>query len=187
MPQMHQTKSIAQILLVLSILSLVATVPVESQEVRETGKDVVVAAEDVTTASKRRRRGELSGTTPSQFPQSSPDGSSTHVSLPLDESALLQSSTPSSSLAPSSYYFSATERVPTSTHPLSGAGGPAPDWGASTSAHPLSESAKSPDYYEPYGVSSDASVDEIKKAYKKMVYINSSLAHSHLTSPIHRR
>ena len=187
---MHKDKVIAQILLVLSILNLVATVPVVTQEVRGTSHDVVVAAEDVTTASKRQRRGEESGgTTSSQFPQSSPDGSSTHGSLPLGGSALLQSSAPSSSLAPSSYYFSATDRVPASTHPLSGAGAPAPapDWGASTSAHPLSESANTPDYYGPYGVSSDASVDDIKKAYKKMVYINSSLAHPHLTSPIHRR
>ena len=165
---MHKDKAIAQILLVLSILNLVATVPVVPQEVRGTGHNVVVAAEDVITASKRRRGEESGGTTSSQFPQSSSDGSSTHGSLPLGGSALLQSSTPSSSLAPSSYYFSATDRVPASTHPLS-------------------ESANTPDYYGPYGVSSDASVDDIKKAYKKMVYINSSLAHPHLTSPIHRR
>ena len=185
---MHKDKAIAQILLVLSILNLVATVPVVPQEVRGTGHDVVVAAEDVATVPKRRRGEESSETTSLQFPQPSPDESSTHGSLPLGGSAPLQGLAPLSSLAPSSYYFSATDRVPTSAHPLSGAGRPAPvpDQGASTSAHPLSESEITPDYYEPYGVSSDASVDDIKKAYKKMVHINSSLAHPHLTSLIRR-
>ena len=43
------------------------------------------------------------------------------------------------------------------------------------------------DYYKLLGLSRDASDDDIKKAYKKMVPINSYLAHHpDLISPIHR-
>src|SRR6267154_1185909 len=125
---MHQYKTIAQTFLVLSILNVVFAAPVVPREVRETGNDVVVVAEDVTTVSGRRRGASTSpdGTTPSQYSPSS-NGSPLHDSLPLEGSAPLQGS------APSTQSWSA--------HPLSAAGGPAPanvpvsNTEASTSSH----------------------------------------------------
>ena len=137
---MHQYKTIVQTLLVLSILNLVHAVPVVPQEVRDTGNDVGVVAEDVTTESDRRRGIPLGGTTgitPSQYSSSLPDGSPSHDPLPLDES-LLQGSESSSGPAPSSHLSGTDGQVPVhdsttgaSTfeveHPLSAAtDGPAP-------------------------------------------------------------
>ena len=176
---MHQHKTIAQTLLVLSILNLVAAIPIVPQ-VLDTGNDDLDAVEeDVTTVSEMRRGAEQPAEntmTPGQYLQTPQDGLPPHNSLPL------------SGLPPSSN--SEMVRVPTSEHPLSATDRPAPvpdsNTGASTSAHPLS--ADDPDYYKlPYGLSSDASVEEIKNAYKKMVHTNSSLSHPRLTSPIHRR
>ncbi|KAF8493290.1 hypothetical protein F5888DRAFT_848808 [Russula emetica] len=149
---MHQYKTIAQTLLVLSVLKLVYAAPVVPQEVRDTGKDVVVVTKDVTTASERRRGsppGGTAGTTPSQYSSPLSDGSPPHEPLPLDESAPLQGSDPSSGSAPSSHLWvtdgqapghDSTTEASTSAHPLSAADGPAPDSNteASTSAHPLS-------------------------------------------------
>jgi hypothetical protein len=138
---MHQYKTIVQTFLVLSILNLVYAAPVVPQEVRDTGYDVVVAAaEDVTTGSDRRRGtppGGTTGTTPSQYSSSLPDGSPPHDSLPLDGSAPLQGPEPSSGAAPSSHLSA----EPVSVHPLSADWPvPVPDSNteASTSAHPLS-------------------------------------------------
>src|SRR6267154_462138 len=148
---MHQYKTIAQTFLVLSILNVVFAAPVVPREVRETGNDVVVVAEDVTTVSERRRGASTSpdGTTPSQYSPSS-NGSPPHDSLPLEGSTPLQGSAPSSWSAPSSHLSPMDGQVPvqdstteasTSAHPLSAAGGPAPasvpvsNTEASTSSH----------------------------------------------------
>lgn len=142
---MHQYKTIAQTLLVLSILNLVFAAPVVPREVRDRDNDVV--AEDGTTVSERRRATPLGGTTPSQYPSSSSDGSPPHGSFPLGGSAPLQGSVPSSESA----HLSATDgHVPesdsiteasTSAHPLSATDGQVSvhdsTGEASTSAHPL--------------------------------------------------
>jgi hypothetical protein len=124
---MHQYKTIVQTLLVLSILNLVYAAPAVPQEVRDTGNDVVVVAEDVTTGSDRRRDVPLA-----------PDGSPP------------QDSEPSSGPAPSPHLSATDGQVPvpvhdstaeasTSAHPLSVADGPAPvpvsNTEASTSSH----------------------------------------------------
>jgi hypothetical protein len=49
---MHQYKTVTQTLLVLSILNLVFAAPVVPREARDTGNDVVVVANDVTTVSE---------------------------------------------------------------------------------------------------------------------------------------
>jgi hypothetical protein len=157
---MHQYKTIAQTILVLSVLNLVSAAPVAPREARDTDNDVVVAAGDVTTVSKRRRDGDTppGGTTPSQYSSSSSSGeTSPHGSSPLEESPLLQGSAPSSHLwatdgqVPVPVHDSITQestRMPASTHPLSLAaadGGPAPapvsNTEESTSSHHSSESA----------------------------------------------
>ena len=147
---MHQYKTIAQTLLVLSVLNAVFAAPV-LQEVRDTGNDVGVVAEDVTTVSERRRGIPPDGTPPSQYSSPSSDGSPPHDSLPLEGSAPLQGSAPSTWSTSSSHLSTADGQVPvqysttkasTSTHPLSAAEVPAPvpysNTEASTSAHPLS-------------------------------------------------
>ena len=53
--------------------------------------------------------------------------------------------------------------------------------------NPFTNFVMGTDYYKLLGVNRDVSDEDIKKAYKKMVHINSSLAHHpDLTSPIHR-
>ena len=94
---MHQCKTIAQTLVVLSILNPVFAAAVVPREVRDTGNDVVVVTEDVTTVSERRRD-TPGGTTPSQYSSSLSGGSRPHDSLPSEGSALLQSPAPSSHL-----------------------------------------------------------------------------------------
>ena len=142
---MPQYKTIAQTLLVLSILNLVFAAPVVPREVRDRDNDVV--AEDGTTVSERRRATPLGGTTPSQYSSSSSDGSPRHDSFPLEGSVPLQGSVPSSESA----HLSATDgHVPesnsiteasTSAHPLSATDGQVSvhdsTGEASTSAHPL--------------------------------------------------
>jgi hypothetical protein len=132
---MHQYKTIAKTLLVLSILNLAFAAPVVPQEVRDTGNGAVVVAEDVTNGSDRRRGtdtpvtppGGTSGTTPSQYPPSLSD-----ESLSAGWNKLYQKTN------------KLNTEASTSAHPLSAAGGPAsvpvPDstTEASTSAHPLS-------------------------------------------------
>ena len=112
---MRQYKTIVQTLVVLSILNLVYAAPVVPQEIRDTGNDVGVVAEDVTTESDRRRGIPLdgtTGTTPSQYSPSFPDGSPPHDSLSLDKSALLQGSESSSGPAPSSHLSATDGQVP---------------------------------------------------------------------------
>jgi hypothetical protein len=133
---MHQYKTILQTLLVLSVLNVVFAAPVVPQEVRDTGKDVAVVAEDVTTLSERRRGTPPGGTTPSEYSSSSSsDGSPPQDSLPLEGSAPLQGSAPLSWSAPSSHLSATDRQVPaqdstteasTSAHPLSAAEVPAP-------------------------------------------------------------
>jgi hypothetical protein len=146
---MHQYKTILQTLLVLSVLNVVFAAPVVPQEVRDTGKDVAVVAEDVTTLSERRRGTPPGGTTPSEYSSSSSsDGSPPQDSLPLEGSAPLQGSAPLSWSAPSSHLSATDRQVPaqdstteasTSAHPLSAAEVPAPvpdsNTEASTSSH----------------------------------------------------
>lgn len=148
---MHQYRTIAQTLLVLSILNHVTAAPATPQEVRDAGSNVAAVPEDVPTVSERRR-GVLSpdvttGTTPSQFTPSLLDGSPPQDPLPLDKSASLQGSQSSSDGAPSSATDGQLMRTPTSTHPLSAAVGPGPGPDstaeASTSAYPLSEGSGS--------------------------------------------
>jgi hypothetical protein len=75
------------------------TAPVVPREVRNTGNDVVAVAEGVKTVPERRRVTPPGGTTPSQYPSSSSNGSPPHGSLPLEGSAPLQGSAPSSGSA----------------------------------------------------------------------------------------
>ena len=107
---MHQYKIIAQTLLVLSILNLVLAAPVP--------RDTIPG-----------------GTTPSQDPSPSSDGSP-----PLN----LEGSAPSRG-SPSSSHLSATDGVPvydstTSARPLSAAAGPAPE------SYSITPASKSPYY-----------------------------------------
>ncbi|KAN0121094.1 hypothetical protein V8E52_003682 [Russula decolorans] len=131
---MHQYKTIAQTLLLLSILNAVFAAPVVPQEVCDTDNDVMVIAEDATTVSERRQVIPPDGTTPSQYSSPLSDGSPPHDSLPLEEPALLQGSAPSSG-SPSSHLSATDGQAPvhdstmeasTSTHPLSAADEPAP-------------------------------------------------------------
>jgi len=128
-PQMHHwqfTKTIVQTLLVLSILNLVYAAPVVPREVRDTGYDVVVVAENVTTASDRRR-GTQGATTPLQYSSSSSsDGSPSLVqeSLPLERSAPLQGSAPSSVSAPLSHLSDTDGQMP--VHGLTARGSTTP-------------------------------------------------------------
>jgi hypothetical protein len=149
---MHQYKTIAQSLLVLSILNLVSAAPVVLREVRDTSNDVSVVAKDVTTVSERRRGLPPDGTAPSQSSSSSSDGSTPHDTLPVEgSSATLQNPAPSSGLAPLSHLSATNGQAPvhdltmgpsTSANPLPAMDGsaPAPDSTAegSTSARPLS-------------------------------------------------
>jgi len=128
---MHQYKTMAQTLLVLSILNLVFAAPVVPREVHDTGDDVVVVAEDVATGSDRRRGAQpvgTTGTTPSQYPSSLSGGSPPHDSLPLDESAPFQGSASSSGPAPLSHLSATGGQMPVLDSTTE----------ASTSAHPLS-------------------------------------------------
>jgi hypothetical protein len=129
---MHQYKTIAKTLLVLSILNLAFAAPVVPQEVRDIGNGAVVVAEDVTNGSDRRRGtdtppGGTTGTTPSQYPPSLSD-----ESLSAGWNKLYQKTN------------KLNTEASTFAHPLSAAGWPAsapvPDstMEASTSAHPLS-------------------------------------------------
>jgi hypothetical protein len=84
--QMHQYKTMAQTLLVFSILNLVFAAPVVPQE-HDTGGDIVVVPEDVATGSDRQRGtppGGTTGTTPSQYPSSLSDGSPHPLSAAWD-------------------------------------------------------------------------------------------------------
>jgi hypothetical protein len=145
---MHQYKTITQTLLVLSILNLVFAAPVVRREARDTGNDVVVVANDVTTVSERR--GDATdGTTPLENSSPLSDAPSPHGSLPLGEPALLQGSASSSEPAPLSHVSAMDGQMvrvdSTSAHPLSTAEGPAPTpvpiTEASTSSDPLSSTA----------------------------------------------
>ena len=145
---MHPYKTVTQTLLVLSILSLVFAAPVVRREARDKGNDVVVVADNVTTASERR--GDTTDvTTPLENSSPLSDGPSPHGSLPLDESAPLQGSASSSEPAPLSHVLATDGQMvrvdSTSAHPLSTAEGPAPTpvpiTEASTSSHPLSSTA----------------------------------------------
>jgi hypothetical protein len=146
---MHQYKTVTQTLLVISILNLVFAAPVVRREARDTGNDVVVVANDVTTVSERRRD-TTDGTTPLENSPPLTDGPSPHGSLPLDESALLRGSASSSEPAPLSHVSGTDGQMvrvdSTSAHPLSTVDGPAaapvPNTEASTSSHPLSTSAE---------------------------------------------
>jgi hypothetical protein len=140
---MHQHKTIAQTFLVLSILNLVFAAPVVPRlEVRDRDNNMVVA-DDGTTVSKRRRDTPPGGTTPSRYLSSSSDGSPPRDSSPLEGSALLQGSAPSSESALLSHLSATDGQVPvhdstkgasTSAHPLSAADGPAPEPGSITEA-----------------------------------------------------
>jgi hypothetical protein len=110
---MHQYKRIAQTLLVLSILNLVYASPVVPQEVRDTGHDAVVVAEDVTNVSDRRRGTQPGGTTgTSQYPSSL---SEEYLSAGWNK--LYQKKTNN---------LNTEASTSTSAHPLSAAGGPPP-------------------------------------------------------------
>ena len=125
---MHQYKTIAQTLLLLSILNVVFAAPVVPLEVRDTDNDVVAVAEDATTVPETRRGLAPDGITPTLYPWTLPDGSPPHDSLPLEEPALSQGSAPSGG-SPSDVQapvHDPTMEASTSTHPLSAAGEPAP-------------------------------------------------------------
>jgi len=151
---MHQYKTVAQTLLVLSILNFVYAGPVVPREVRDTGNDAVVIAGDVTTGSDRRR----ASTTPLQYSSSSSlDGTPPQNSLPSEGSATLKGPASSSGGAgPSSHVLATGGQVPvhdptmvasTSTHPLPAADRPAhvlaPSLGGSASSHRSSFSTMS--------------------------------------------
>jgi len=127
---MHQYKPVAQTLLVLSILNLVFASPVVLREVRDTGNDVVVVAEDVTTVSERRR---------GAFPPEGPGSASVNS---LDPSSGSMSSSHLLATVGQMPVQDSTTETSTFAHPLSAAHGaaPVPDstTEATTSAHPLS-------------------------------------------------
>ena len=131
---MHQYKTFAQTLLLLSILNVVFAAPVLPSEVRDTGNDVVTVAENATTVSERRRGLPPDGTAPPQDSSPLSDRPPSHDSLPSEEPAGLQGSVPSSG-SPLSHFFAADRQAPvhdstmeasTSAHPLSAADEPAP-------------------------------------------------------------
>ena len=115
---MHQYKTIAQTLLVLSILNLVFAAPIP--------RDTL-----------------LGGSAPSQDPSPSSDGSPPHNSLPLEGSAPSSGSSPLSDLPATDAelpVYDSTIEAPTSARPLSAAGGPTPE------SYSITPGSNSPSY-----------------------------------------
>ena len=154
---MHHYKTIAQILLALSIINLVFCGSCSTTGgTRHRQRSGCGSGGCDNCVRKTARDAPPGGTTPSQYSSSSSlDGSPSHDSLPLEGSAPLQGSAPLSGSAPSSHLSATDGQVPVpdstteasaSAHPLSAADVPAPvpdsitETGRETSisAHPLS-------------------------------------------------
>jgi len=174
---MHQFKTTAQTLLVLSILNLVFASSVVIREALDIVNDVVVVAEDVTTVSERRR-----GALPPEGPESasvhsldSPSGSTssshwlaTDGQMPAHD---LTTETHGAAPVPDS-----TTEATTSAHPLSAANTPAPvpdsTTQPSTSSHqpvPVQGSAAEGRPPSPYTAVTYDMLQKDKKFYQKSV------------------
>ena len=136
---MHQYKTITQTLLVLSILNLVLAAPVV-REVRDTPRDAVVVADDVTTMSER--------------PSDSTTEASTSMpaySLSAANGPAVSDSNTGASLQLVPVHDSITE-ASTPAHPLPAADGPAPVHDSTTALHhtpvTLDMVTKTPKFYQ---------------------------------------
>ena len=193
---MHQYRTIAQTLFVLSVLNNLVfaapvVVPQDAHDTVDTGDNVIV--DDVATVLERGAETELT-----QYPSSSPppppgpDGSPSHGSSPLDKSALAPSSVAARPPDLSAYIElyrkkmiaegkapmqdSTTVASKSSARPLSMAGGPAPvpgsNTGPSTSSRPGPSSATGvPDWgskNSPYDPVTLDMVEKDKKFYQTL-------------------